>query len=1079
MHTRGCIVSGYQIKLTRFADRFVPGSIRERAGELAVLTRLYVWSALLFMCLAGANAAAADAVFDGSTVANCSLSSKTYSCNAFPLSVDTDKMTIADGFTVVVNGNAVFTYNQGLKMSGSATLNASGNLNIGDINPPNLSITGGNLVSGRSFTIGNQAQSITANVSAVTMNLGSGSTTSITGNVIASGNITVGSHCTITGRVSGAIVTTNSPVTITGDVSATKSFALASGSKVSGNIVAPVVTTDSPVTIVGNVTASTSFTLASGSTVSGDIVSPTVSLLASQSTVNGKITATTSLQLGDKVKVTGDVSAGNLTLDSANAMIDGNATVDHATLNSAGRVTKMIYCTGGTTSGQCDCVTNNSGFPVNTAQGPHCAAAPSTAPIDHFLIVHDGSASACTPEPVTVKACANAACSSYYTGGVTVNLQPGGGNVTIGSSGVSINASVDQSTPGSAMLAVTSPSVAATAPLQCSNTANGTSSCSMVFNGSVGLSLAPQDQYSANVTSLVLQAMASDPKTKSCRPAFIGQQKTIQLSCIYKNPAAGGLPVKVSSRPKLTSTDSSFLALNGADASAGLCNGSNRDFQVTFDNNGSVEFSMSYADVGKLTIAAKTSDNSAPDVKADVIFAPAGFQIVSFPALTKAGQAFTVVARALNADGTSTPNFGLEKDEAGVKAETILFSLGDPDSKGCSVKGSNPGVLNPAPPPTSLAANGIAGSITYTEAGAFNIKAGQASDKYLGGAKTAPAAVQTSLGTASGCGAIMSVPAYFTVKESRVGSNKANFYYSGEPVDVTVTAMNALGGITTRYHDAFGYSKPVVLTAFDAAGTTPIPASSTATAPFPNPGALSGTGSSGTMPLPASAFVSGIATLLATSPTPLVFTFANSPSLPLKVRLRAAETAAGGVSSKDAPAGGEDIYEARSGRVTIASRFGSAKGDLALPVTLQYWTGSSWIQNLDDNDGLHPIPTSAIAIQAASPLLPPALSAAGIAQDRQVIRMTTGSGSLSLHPTGGTGTATVAINLGAAATDTSCLPTPPARPTTTGAKMPWLRGPNGICAGAAASTADPAARATFGVYTPETRRLIHTREVFN
>jgi len=105
------------------------------------------------------------------------------------------------------------------------------------------------------------------------------------------------------------------------------------------------------------------------------------------------------------------------------------------------------------------------------------------------------------------------------------------------------------------------------------------------------------------------------------------------------------------------------------------------------------------------------------------------------------------------------------------------------------------------------------------------------------------------------------------------------------------------------------------------------------------------------------------------------------------------------------------------------------------------------------------------------------LSAAGIDQGRQVIKMTTGSGSLSLHPTGGTGTATVAINLGTAAADTSCLPAP--RPASTGAKMPWLRGPNGICAPSAAPAADPAARATFGVYTPEARRLIHTREVFD
>lgn len=995
----------------------------------AALVHLCAWCAVVFAGLAGTTAGAADLVFNGGGAGNCSLAGNTYTCNAFPLTTNTDTMTIANGYTVIVNSSGVnFDYNQSLAMSGSATLNVTGNLNIGNIKPSNLAITGGNLISGGTFTIGAQAQSITANISAVTMNLGSGSTLSITGNISASGNVAVGSHATIIGALSGAAITTNSPVVIKGNVSATSSFTLASGSSVTGNIVAP-----------------------------------TVSLLASQSTVNGTITARTSLRLGDKVNVTGDVSTGNLTLDSSNAIINGNATVDQATLNWAGRVTKMIYCTGGITSGQCDCVTNNSGFPVNTDQGPHCAVAPAATPIDHFLIVHDGSASACTPEPVTVKACANAACTSYYTGGVSVNLQPGGGNVGIGSSGVSANATVSQSIPGTATLSVTSPSVAVANPLQCSNTANGSASCNMNFDGSIGLGLSLNDHYSATVTRFTLTAAVSDPKTKSCMPAFAGQQKTIQLSCSYADPASGTLPFKVSSVANVAQgNDPSFQ---------NLCTGSARTYPITFDNNGSATFSMYYADVGKLALAASTLDNSAQGTSGNVIVAPMAFSLKT-TSPTIAGKPFDVTAIPLNNEGVATPNFGRESTP-----ERVNFSMGALDTTGCKLTQAVLGQLSIVD--SKITAAGFWGQLTYSEAGAFNIKAEQASARYLGGAKPRPAAAQTSLGAASGCGAIMSVPAYFTVKEGRVGANKANFYYSGEPVDVTVTAMSALGNVTALYDAGFGYSKPVVLTAYDAAGATPIPTTSTAATPFPNPGTLSGTGSSGSAPLPASAFASGIATLPAASSTPLVFTFANSPSLPLKVRLRAAETAAGGVSSKDAPAGGEDVYEARSGRLTIASRFGSAKGDLALPVTLQYWTGGSWVQNLSDNDGLHPIPTSAIAIQAASPLLQPALSAAGIDQNLHVIVMKNGLGSLSLHPTGGTGTATVAINLGAAATDSSCLPTPPARPTTTGAKMPWLRGPNGICAGTAAASADPAARATFGLYTPETRRLIHTREVFN
>jgi MSHA biogenesis protein MshQ len=71
-----------------------------------------------------------------------------------------------------------------------------------------------------------------------------------------------------------------------------------------------------------------------------------------------------------------------------------------------------------------------------------------------------------------------------------------------------------------------------------------------------------------------------------------------------------------------------------------------------------------------------------------------------------------------------------------------------------------------------------------------------------------------------------------------------------------------------------------------------------------------------------------------------------------------------------------------------------------------------------------------------------------------------------------TGTVDVAINLGATTTDQSCL----ASHGGTAGNMGWLRAQNGNCA--ATFDRDPTARATFGVYAPETRRTIHVREQF-
>ncbi|MES2017253.1 MAG: DUF6701 domain-containing protein [Pseudomonadota bacterium] len=47
---------------------------------------------------------------------------------------------------------------------------------------------------------------------------------------------------------------------------------------------------------------------------------------------------------------------------------------------------------------------------------------PAMATLDHVRIKHDGAGLICSPEPVTLQACANATCSTLYTGSVTVAL---------------------------------------------------------------------------------------------------------------------------------------------------------------------------------------------------------------------------------------------------------------------------------------------------------------------------------------------------------------------------------------------------------------------------------------------------------------------------------------------------------------------------------------------------------------------------------------------------------------------------------------------------------------------------------
>lgn len=1001
--------------------------------------------------MAAGSARATTYTFSGGYVGGCSYNSNNsaYTCNSFPLTQWNDTMSIADGYTVSINTTVSFGYSQSLRMSGSAVLAVSGDLNIGDMYPPFLQVTGGTLNVNGNFVIGNQAQTISADVNAGTMHIGSGSTTRINGNVSASGNIAIASNVTINGY-------TNSNY---------------------GSI-----TTGSPVTLNGDVSASNAFTLASGSTVNGDIYASTAVLQASNSTVNGGIYAPTSLELGSGVTVTGSVIASQLTLDDSSAIVYGYAVVNHATLGWAGRVVRTIYCYSGTNQGTCDCVTNNSGYPVNSANGPKCDGPQPSNPIDHFLIVHDGKASACSPEPVTIKACANASCSSYYTGGVNVTLNPGATQFSIGSSGVNSSATVSQSSVGTTTMTVGSSSVSASNALQCTNTTtnttgSGSPACDMAFSNTVGLSMSIPDQQASTGTSTGFQLVAAvlDQNSNSCKPAFPGLTKQVQFSCNFKNPSSGTLPLR------LSADNLTFNALNASNATSGVCDGSTRTYNVLFPNvatlsNSGATLYMRYGDVGVMRVNASTTSGNATVSGYDYFtVAPAAFRFTTLPtAPTTAAKAFSVSVTALNNDASpaATPNFGLETADPAIAAETVTVTVGALSTNGCTVPSASLGTISPAAVSGSAAGGATTASVSYTEAGAFNLQALQTSQYYLGSTVQRPATVQTS--ATSGCGAIRSLPAYFQVDEVRVGANLANFYYSGEPVDVMVTAKNAIGGVTQLYDNAYGYAYPVVLGAYDAGGT----------AIASSVGALTGTGASAATPILASAFAKGIASVAATAASPTVFKFAASPRAPQSVRLRATEVNGNGVSSS---AGGtynvnsEDVYEARSGRLRLATRFGTAGGDLALPLTAEYWNGANWIRNINDNDVLHPItvgtaPSGAVSIQATSPLGTPTIGPNGAGLTASRITMTQGLGNLILRPTGGIGSATVSINLGATNGDNSCLT--PTRPASTGANMAYLRGPNGVCTSNTA-TADPAARATFGVFAPETKRNVHVREVFN
>jgi MSHA biogenesis protein MshQ len=474
---------------------------------------------------------------------------------------------------------------------------------------------------------------------------------------------------------------------------------------------------------------------------------------------------------------------------------------------------------------------------------------------------------------------------------------------------------------------------------------------------------------------------------------------------------------------------------------------------------------MHYPDVGAVNLAATATPAGGATLAANKTFvvAPAAFQI-SVPSSTViAGSPFTVTATAWTvgfAGGAAkiAPNFGKE-----TTPETVTFggALGTP----CSATAGNlitVGAGNPATGP------GVGRQVLYTEAGGFNVTAQQTSNYYLSGSVARPALVTSS--SQGGCGGVTAVPAYFLVAPGRP---KPQYYYSSQPLDFTITAMNGLGSPTTNYDNALGYSKQVTLTVVDAPAAT-TPKASTAGAFWnitPTGGYTPARGD--ILTLPASAFSKGVATVPASGTSTYNYLFNTYPTAETEIVLRAVDAA--GVSSADGPKytqTGEKSTMIRSGRIRIGNAFGSKSGNLDLPVTFEYYTGTNWLRNTSESGTLQ---LGTVGIKPAGTFAAPSLV------NTTNLAFNAGLSKITLKPNGGAGTAYVAVNLGGGGTPSTCLGNN--QPTTaTGAAMPWLRVPGVQCPGSAYGSAialDPVARATFGVFTPETKRIIHAREVFN
>ncbi|MBW3832720.1 DUF6701 domain-containing protein [Aeromonas hydrophila] len=423
--------------------------------------------------------------------------------------------------------------------------------------------------------------------------------------------------------------------------------------------------------------------------------------------------------------------------------------------------------------------------------------------IDHFQLDHSGQALTCNPETVTVKACADAACTTLITDPVTatLSLEPvsssngwvGGNTVTF--SGGSTTVQLRNNTATAVTIGV-SGSVPATKPFSTTlcKAGAGTPSaaaCTLNFADS-GFFFDVPDTYSNQPQTVAIKAVKKSDVTKQCVPGFANQSKSVKFWSSYVLPTSNSF--------------NSGMSVNNT--LIGSSQGNATAFSLNFDAQGQSTITVKYPDAGKVQLDARYdgtgSEAGLVMLGSDQFVArPVGLCITppqgvcaagdsSCPVFKKAGDTFQVDIKAMAwesandgdicAGNQTTPNF-------------VLSNI----ALGSTLMAPNPGTnaavgtatYNHVPASNSL--NSV--TQTVSEVGVFRMTATPPANAYF--TYTIPPAQSQPVGRF--------IPADFNLASGDIVPACNVFSYMGQPFGVAldVLARNVSGGQTQNYTGSF------------------------------------------------------------------------------------------------------------------------------------------------------------------------------------------------------------------------------------------------------------------------------------
>jgi len=709
-------------------------------------------------------------------------------------------------------------------------------------------------------------------------------------------------------------------------------------------------------------------------------------------------------------------------------------------------------------------------------------ASHSCSSFDHLQIEHDGEASNCGTESITVKACANISCSALTTtGGITASLQPFNTAINIGVTGTQ-TLLVTPSATGTNTLNATSIAPVPTNVTQvtCVNTVASAPSCSLLVSACPGSfdclesAITPYSSGSARLyTKLAGSPFAFDV-------VALNASNAVETDYVVPGATAKNVTVELfddsgSPQPACSAYSSPVASQTLSIGSASAGRKTTANFSVA---NAYPKLRCRVRDANATpTVYGCSSDDFSvrPSAATLVTSATAAAPSAASTPVIKTGASFTLGATT-SASGSYSGALALDTGKLTAQITT---------QDATQVSGGVVGALTPA----SLTANAAAVNATYGEVGylylapgAYRDDAFTAVDSAAGDCITSTAGdanlADTLSGGKYGCSignktAVSLgrfIPDHFDVSVNTHGAMAggcAGFTYTGQAMGyngtslpaLTVKPMNAAsaGNVAQNYQGVFQK-----LTAAGVTITSPTAdavqlgldgLTKTALTAAMSAGALTNIGGTMTYTLNA-----GDQFTYTRDANALVGRYTTGIPLAVTAVAEGEVSAAGGLPTLN-PAG----VSMRFGRLRLSNAFGT--GALQMPMLMQYWSGSTWVLNSDDSCSVVPLSAASASSVAVTPSCVAAPTNYCSATDLQFLG---GKSYIKLTSSAASGTADICLDLGAD-------PSPGVACAATSSGQSYLQGrwPPGT-----AYNNDPKARATFGVYSPESKKSIHTREQY-